>query len=45
VKPGVPVNPIIAALGTLKPDMIPLADIAKNRRAASMLIDRTVFDN
>lgn len=45
VKAGAPVSPIIAELGTLKPDALPLADIAKHRKAASLLVDRLGFDN
>lgn len=45
VKAGAPVDPIIAALGSLEPDTLPLLDIARNRKQASLLIDRVGFDN
>jgi iron(III) transport system substrate-binding protein len=44
VKPGAPIHPIIAALGPLKVDAIPLAEIAKARAAASRLVDKVGFD-
>lgn len=45
VKPGVPVDSLLAGLGTLKVDTLPLAEIARNRKAASLLVDRVGFDN
>ena len=45
VKPGAPIHPIIAALGTLKVDTLHLADIARHRAAASRLVDKVGFDN
>jgi iron(III) transport system substrate-binding protein len=45
VKPGAAVHPIIAALGTLKVDPIPLTDVARHRGAASRLVDKVGFDN
>lgn len=39
------VNPTIKALGTLKPDTLSLTEIAKNRKLAAELVDRTGFDN
>lgn len=45
IKAGAPVNPIIAALGALKPDTISLSEIAKHRKAASLLVDKLGFDN
>lgn len=38
------VHPIIAALGTLRADTLPLAEIAKHRAAASRLVDKVGFD-
>lgn len=38
------VTPTIAALGSLKPDTVPLAEIAKHRKAASLLVDKVRFD-
>ncbi len=45
VKPGVAADPIIASFGTLKPDTISLTEIAKHRKAASLLAERVGFDN
>ena len=39
------VDPLIAQLGALKVDPTPLAEIAKQRKAASMLVDKVGFDN
>ncbi len=44
LEPGVPVSPVIAALGSLKPDPLPLAEIATHRKAASVLVDKVGFD-
>jgi iron(III) transport system substrate-binding protein len=44
VKPGAPIHPLIAELGTLKVDSIPLTDIARARKTASQLVDKTGFD-
>jgi iron(III) transport system substrate-binding protein len=38
------VTPIIAALGPLKVDTVQLAEIAKHRKAASLLVDKVRFD-
>lgn len=45
VKPGAVVHPIIAALGTLKVDSLPLTDIARHRTTASKLVDAVRFDD
>lgn len=45
VKPGIAPAPIIASFGALKPDTIPLTEIAKHRKAASLLAERVGFDN
>jgi iron(III) transport system substrate-binding protein len=45
VKAGAAVHPIIAALGTLKVDALPLTDIVRNRAAASRLVDKVGLDN
>ncbi|MBX9739882.1 MAG: extracellular solute-binding protein [Beijerinckiaceae bacterium] len=45
VKAGAQTHPIIAALGKLEPDTLPLAEIAKHRKAASVLVDKVGFDN
>ena len=44
VKPGAPVHPIIAALGPLKVDGLSLVDIARQRAAASRLVDKVGYD-
>lgn len=44
VKPGASIHPIIAALGSLKVDSLPLADIVRHRAAASRLVDKVGFD-
>lgn len=45
IRAGVPLNPIIAGYGKLKPDPLPIAKIAANRKAASTLVDKVGFDN
>lgn len=45
VKPGVPANVIIAELGLLQPDGMPLTEIASFRKQASELVDKVGFDN
>ena len=45
VKAGASVDPLLAALGTLRIDATPLAEIARSRKAASLLIDKVGFDN
>ncbi|MFV0279733.1 MAG: extracellular solute-binding protein [Rhodoblastus sp.] len=44
VRPDAGISPVIAALGTLKPDTIPLADIARYRKTASQIFDKVGFD-
>ena len=44
VKPGAPIHPIIAALGTLDVDPIALTEIARLRAQASKLVDKVGFD-
>jgi iron(III) transport system substrate-binding protein len=39
------ITPIIAALGELKVDLLPIADIVRNRKQASELVDKVGFDN
>jgi iron(III) transport system substrate-binding protein len=41
----VKINPTIAAYGALKPDSLPVAEIAKHKKAASALVDKVGFDN
>ena len=45
VKKGAAMDPIIAKLGTLNVDPMSLGEIAKHRRAASLLVDKIGFDN
>ncbi len=45
VKAGAQMHPIIKALGNLKPDSLAIAEIAKHRKAASLIMDRVGFDN
>ena len=45
VKPGVPPSELVASWGTLHADTLPLADIARNRKAASELVDKVGFDS
>jgi iron(III) transport system substrate-binding protein len=44
VKPGAPVHPLVAGFGPFKADPIPFADIARQRIAASRLVDKVGFD-
>ncbi len=45
VTPEVEVSERVKSWGTLVPDSMPLADIAKNRKAASEMVDRVGFDD
>lgn len=45
VKPGVPLDPITASYGDVKIDSIALAEVVKNRKTATELIDKVGFDN
>lgn len=42
---GVALNPTIAAYGALKPDPMPISQIAENKKAAATLVDKVGFDN
>jgi iron(III) transport system substrate-binding protein len=44
VKVGAPVHPLIAALGPLRVDSLPIGDIVRHRAAASRLVDKVGFD-
>ncbi len=39
------VDPLLSELGPLKVDTLPLAEIARNRKAASLLVEKVGFDN
>jgi iron(III) transport system substrate-binding protein len=45
IRPGVKQNPAVAAFGELKADALPVAEIARYRKAASQLADKVGFDN
>lgn len=45
VREGVALNNTVQGWGALKPDTTPLSDVAKNRKTAAELIDKTGFDN
>ena len=45
LRAGVKVNPTIASYGTLKPDTIPLVEVANKKKAAANLVDKVGFDN
>jgi iron(III) transport system substrate-binding protein len=44
LKDGVAISDRVKAWGALKPDKLPLADIAKNRKKASEIMDKVGFD-
>lgn len=43
--PGIAVSETVASFGELKPDPLPLAEIAARRKEASELVDEVGFDN
>ena len=45
VKAGIPLDETVASFGQLKPDTLPIAEVAKNRKTASQLVDKVGFDN
>jgi len=45
VTPGVEVSDRVKSWGELKPDDLPLAEIAKNRKTASEIVDKVGFDD
>ncbi len=44
VRAGVPVNALVRSFGELKPDPMPLSEVAKARAKASELVDKVGFD-
>lgn len=45
VQPGLALSPVVESFGTLNADTLPLAEIAKNRKAASEMVDRVGVDD
>lgn len=45
VKAGVPASEVVTSFGELKADTLPLAEIAKHRKAASEMVDRVGLDD
>lgn len=45
VDPNAKTSDIVKSFGTIKPDSLPLDEIAKNRKAASVLVDKVGFNN
>lgn len=45
VTPGTEPSDLVKSFGTLKADTLPLAELAKNRKAASELVDKVRFDD
>jgi len=40
-----PIADSVKSFGALRPDTLPLSEVGRNRKAASMLVDRVGFDN
>ncbi len=45
VLPGAKVSEVVASFGEIKPDTLPLADVAANRKKASELVDKVGLNN
>jgi iron(III) transport system substrate-binding protein len=45
VRAGIKPNATIASYGELKPDTLPIASVADNKKKASILVDKIGFDN
>jgi iron(III) transport system substrate-binding protein len=45
IRPGIEPNATIASYGELKPDTLPIAAVADNKKKASILVDKVGFDN
>lgn len=45
VKTGIPLDETVASFGKLKPDTLPIGEVAKHRKAASQLVDTVGYDN
>jgi iron(III) transport system substrate-binding protein len=44
LRAGVPLDPTVEAFGAMTPDSTPLVDVARNRKVASELVDKTGFN-
>jgi iron(III) transport system substrate-binding protein len=44
VKAGIALDPVVTSFGTLKPDQMPISEIAKNKTKAAEIVDRAAFD-
>lgn len=44
VRAGIAINPLVASFGELRPDPMPVAEVARARAQASALVDRVGFD-
>jgi iron(III) transport system substrate-binding protein len=45
VRPDIQIDETVASFGPLKPDTLPISQVAKYRKAASQLVDKVGFDN
>ena len=45
VQPGIEPSDIVKSFGTIKPDSLPIAEVAKNRKLASELVDKVGFND
>lgn len=45
VKAGVALDPIVASFGPVRVDRLPLTEVARHRKQASVLVDRVGFDD
>ncbi len=45
VKAGVALDPVVASFGPIRVDRLPLTEVAKYRKQASVLVDRVGFDD
>ena len=45
VLPGVDPSEVVKSFGSIKPDTLPLAEIASNRKKASELVDKVGYNN
>ena len=45
VQPGIEPSDVVKSFGTIKPDTLPIAEVAKNRKLASDLVDKVGFND